>query len=188
MQSTETILTILVAVIAAFGFVQMLILAGMFLAMRKALKASGEYANELKTKVNPIIQETTEVLATTKGVIRRLEPKLEAAAGDLADMTKTASTEVRRISAHVEDLADRAKRQAERVDGMTTNALNGVDKVGHFLNEAVNMPARQMSGVVAAARAVMQTLRRPAPSSRPAPHVMTPREERIRQERQAAVR
>jgi hypothetical protein len=58
---------------------------------------------------------------------------------------------------------------------MTTTFLNGVDRFGSFLNEAVHMPLRQINGVVAAAKAVVDALRAPTPQrgrSRPVPQPM----------------
>jgi len=52
------------------------------------------------------------------------------------------------------------------MDTMTTSALNGVEQAGHLLNVAVGTPARQVSGVVAAARAVLSVLLSPRPSRR----------------------
>jgi hypothetical protein len=50
---------------------------------------------------------------------------------------------------------------------MTTEALNGLDRAGQLLTQAVSVPARQVAGVVAAAKAVLETLRKPAPRGRP---------------------
>jgi hypothetical protein len=57
---------------------------------------------------------------------------------------------------------------------MTTSFLNGVDRFGTFLNDAVHVPVRHANGVVAAVKAVVDTLRSPAAPRRPRPE-STPR-------------
>lgn len=182
MQSTDTILTILVTVIGVFAFLQLVILFAMFLALRKGMRAASAHALELKAnalelkthaleikgKVIPILEHTSELLQTTKGLVARLEPKIEAAAGDVADMTRTASAELKRLGASADEITDRVRRQAARVDGITTNALNGVDRASQFVGQAVSAPVRQFTGIVAAAKAVIDTLRTaPTPPARP---------------------
>lgn len=181
-QHLDTILIIMVAIFGVSVLLQLIVLGGAAIAMSKALKAAKEYADDMRGKIEPVLHSSHELLEKTRTLMARLEPKIEAAAGDLADITRTAREETTRISASMDEINERIRRQAERVDEMTTSALNGVDKVGHVLNVAVSTPARQVSGVVAAAKAVLNVLRSPSSSSpRPDP------EERIRAERQQYV-
>lgn len=167
MPNTETILTILVTVIAAAALLQLIILLVMLLAMRKGMKLAGEYATEMQSKVVPVLEHSKALIQTTKELITRLQPKLEVAATNLAELSQVASVEAKRIQESTEEITERVRRQAARVDGMTTDALNGIDRAGYLLNQAVSIPARQVAGVVAAAKAVFETLRKPAPRGRP---------------------
>ncbi|KAA6458195.1 hypothetical protein DYQ86_19940 [Acidobacteria bacterium AB60] len=163
MPNTELILIVLVAVIAGALIVMLIIAAALFFAVKKGMKAAGEYATELREKVVPAIDQSKEVLQSTKQLIHNLEPKLVAAATNVVDVTATAKAEIDKLSQSTEEITDRVRRQAARVEGMTTEALNGVDRVGHVLNQVVTVPVRQVSGVMAAAKAVIETLRAPAP-------------------------
>ena len=120
MDSTVTILTILVAAIGTLVLIQAIVMFAMFIVMRKGMKAAGAYAEEMKGKINPLLTESQEVLATTKHLVARLEPKLEAAASDLAEMTRTASDEMKNIRASADEITERVRRQAARVDTMTS--------------------------------------------------------------------
>ncbi len=166
MDSSITILTILVSAIGALILIQVGVMFGMFLMMRKGMKAAGTYADEMKAKVNPVLEQSSEVLAATKHLIARLEPKLEAAASDLAEMTRTASDEMKKIQASADEIQDRVRRQAARVDGIASTALDGVDRAGRILNSAVTIPVRQVSGAMAAVKAIVDALRSPAPGRR----------------------
>jgi hypothetical protein len=162
MPSTQMILTTLVAVIAVVGLVQLIIFLAMFVAMMKGIKLAEEYAAEMKDQLVPILENSKVLLQTTQGIITRLEPKLDAAATDLAEITKVASAEAKKILESADEIAGLVRKQAARVDGMTTDALNGIERAGQFVNEVVSVPVRQISGVLAAAKAIMETLRRPA--------------------------
>ena len=164
--NTELILTILVGIIAAGALVQMIVLVVVALALKKGAKLAGAYATEMQSKVVPVLEHSKALIQTTRELITRLEPKLEAAATNLADISQRASAEAKNIQDSTDEITERVRRQAARVDGMTTSALNGVDRAGHILNQAVSIPVRQISGVVAAARAVFDTLRKPSPRGR----------------------
>jgi hypothetical protein len=174
----ETILTVMVGITALAILMQAFVLLAIFLAMRKTATMLKEQAEEFRASVVPVLHTSKEVLATTnvtlstaKDLIARLEPKLDAAATDLADMAQAARSQTARLQASVDEIAGRVRQQAFRVDGMTTSVLNQLDRFGGFVNEAVNVPMRQVSGVVAAAKAIVDTLRAPAPPQprRPAP-------------------
>ena len=114
------------------------------------------------------------VLRSTQSLVKPFEPHLEFAATELADMAQRHScgrpTGCRRRSTKSRA---RARRQVDRVDKMATSALNGLDRFGGFVNEAVHLPVRQLNGIVAATKAVIETLRggapqRPSPAGAPA--------------------
>jgi uncharacterized protein YoxC len=163
MQNSEMILTISVAVIAAAALIQLMILFVLFLAARKGMKMAGEYAADFRDKVVPMIEQSRELLQTSRQLITKLEPKLDAAATDIAELAHTANVESKKISQSAEEIAERLRRQAARMDEMTTEALDRVDRAGHILDQVVTVPVRQVSGVMAAARAIIETLRAPAP-------------------------
>ncbi len=164
MQNTELILTVLVAVIAGAALVQLIILFVLFLAARKGMKLAAEYAVDMRDKIIPVIENSKALMQTSRQLIAKLEPKLEAAATNVAELAHTANVESKKMSQSAEEIADRLRRQAARVDGMTTEALDGIDRVGHVLNQVVTVPVRQVSGVMAAARAIIETLRAPTPA------------------------
>lgn len=161
MPSTEMILTILVAVIAVAGLIQLIVFIAIFVAIKKGMTAAGEYANEFRSDIVPVLEHSKKLISTTRELITRLEPKLEAAATDVAELAHIASAEARKMQESADEIAERVRRQAARVDGMATDALNTVDRVGTFVNQAVSVPLRQVSGVVAAGKAIYDTLRAP---------------------------
>lgn len=178
MANTETLLIVFIAITGAAVLLQAAVLLGLFLTVRKAVKTANEQADEYRTKLTPLIETGSQLIntandlvASTQKFIKNIQPKVESTVTELAGMAGDIRAEAARLQASVDEVAARARHQADRVDGMTTSFLNGIDRFGHFLNEAVHMPIRQVNGVVAAAKAVVDSLRAPAPPrprSRPA--------------------
>ncbi len=171
MQVSEITLIALVAVIGAMVLLQVIFMVATAIAVRKGMKVVQEQVNEVSASVGPFLRESREFIHQTKELVNRLEPKIESACEDLAEITRTTRTQVTKMQVSAEEISERVRRQAERVDHMATSTLNGVDRVGHFISDAVSAPVRQVSGIMAAARAVVDTLRSPGPArhARPAP-------------------
>ena len=170
MQMNTEVLLILAGVTIAV-LLQTAVLLGIFLTMRKAVQSAKEEADEMRGKLMPIIESGSQLIntgnslvAATHELIDGVRPRLVSAATELETMTHEIRAQVNQLQDSVDEVAQRARRQVDRVDSMTTSVLNGVDRFGTFLNEAVQVPIRQVNGVVAAAKAVMDTLRSPAPA------------------------
>jgi methyl-accepting chemotaxis protein len=172
----ETLLIVFIAITGAAVLLQACVLLGMYLTMRKAVQTGKEQADEFRSKIVPVLDSSKEflgiakaLLGTAQDLIKQLEPKLDSAASDLAGMARDLHVQTYRLQVSADEIAQKVRRQADRVDGMTTSVLNGVDRFGNFVNEAVKVPVRQVSGIMAAAKAVVETLRAPVPHQRKAP-------------------
>jgi methyl-accepting chemotaxis protein len=166
----ELLLTIFVAIAGVGVLLQGSVLFGIFLVVRKAVATGKAEADEYRAKLTPLIETGSQLITTgkdlvasTETLINELRPEIKTAAAELSDMVRDIHTQVNRLQVSVDEVTQKARRQADRVDHMTTSVLNGLDRFGGFVNEAVNLPVRQVSGIVAAARAVVDTLRAPAP-------------------------
>ena len=154
---------------------QAFVLLGIYLTVRKAVQTAKEQSEEYRAKLTPIIDNGSqliatgkELLASTQALVDGIRPQVQTATTELANLTHDVRSQVNQLQASVDEVAQKARHQADRVDGMTTSFLNGVDRFGAFVNEAAHVPIRQVNGVVAAARAVIDSLRSTAPP-RPRP-------------------
>jgi uncharacterized protein YoxC len=182
MQHLDTILIVMVAVYGVSVLLHISVLAFLALGMNKVLKQAKQYADDLDAKIKPVLSLAQEVLHQSKTLVSTLEPKLDAAAADMSEVARIARDGAARISASADEITDRVRRQAERVERMTSDALDGVEKAGTLLSNAVSTPVRRASAFVAAARAIVGALRRPAP-----PRPSQPTDEEIQRERQQYV-
>ena len=164
--NTENILIALVAITGVSVLLQIIVLLALTLAVRKGVETMKGYVEELRESALPLMAQARDFILRTKDLLNRMEPRLEAASVDLAEMTRTAREETEKLQVSLDQINERVQRQADRIDGMATTALNGVDRASRFVNDAVSIPFRQVSGFVAAARAVIGALRQPARSQR----------------------
>jgi len=153
---SQTILLAVVAVTAFAVLLQAIILLAIFIAVRKAARSLKEEAEDLRSSLMPVIYNTRDLFT-------RLAPKVEATVTDVAEIThglREQTTEVRSTVAHV---LVRVNRQASRVDAMLTGILDTVDRASGFVTDAVSRPMRQLSRLLASAKAIIESLRTPIP-------------------------
>ncbi len=174
----ETLLMIFIGITAVAVLLQACVLLGIFLTVRKAVQRGQDQADDVRARLNPFLDSSKELMESGKDLVKMakdliksadtliadLEPRLESAATELADMARDVHQQANRLQASVDEVAGKARRQVDRVDEMATSTLNGLERFGSFVNEAVNLPVRQLSGVIAAAKAVVGAMRAPAQS------------------------
>ena len=155
----ETLLLAFVAVTGLAVLLQALILLAIFLTVRKAASSVREQAEDMRSAVMPIVYNTRELMT-------RLAPKIEGTVDDLADIARGLKAQSAEMQSTVDEITGVMRRQTNRIDDKVTNVLNGVDKIGSFVAEVVSRPVRQVSGLLASIKAIVEALRAPAPEPR----------------------
>ena len=150
-QTLELILTFLVALAVVIQAIALIIILVM---VRKSLRSALQQFEELRFAVMPII-------STTQDLVQRLSPKIASVTDDLTEIAHKVRAEVNEVQATAKEIVERLRNQAARLDSMTSSVLDAVDRVGAFLNDAVSKPLRQLNGMLASARAVVDSLRSP---------------------------
>jgi hypothetical protein len=67
--------------------------------------------------------------------------------------------------ASVSEVLQRVRKQTNRIDEMITGLLNAADRAGDYVAGVVHGPVRQISGVLAAVKAIVESLRTPIPEA-----------------------
>ena len=70
------------------------------------------------------------------------------------------------VESSAQEILERVDSQSDRVDAMVSSALDAVDRAGVFVTEAASRPMRQLSGLLAAAKAIIESLRSSYPALR----------------------
>ena len=169
----QTILLGLAVITGLAMFLQVFILLGLSIAMRKAASSMQKEIGNLRSALMPVIFDTQEILASSRntlvsaqafvanaqGFLTRVSPKVEAAAGDLVEITKGLREQTAQVQSSVQEIVGQVRKQSNRVDNMVSGVLDTADRAGGYVNEVVTRPVRQISSILAAAKAIIESLR-----------------------------
>ena len=142
---------------------QAAVLLAILVGVLKLARTFREKADEFRVTAFPILNHSRQLLESTHSIISRIEPRVDAAATDLADITKKARSQAARFEAAANDIHERVNHQAQRIDGMATTVLDSVEYATGVVSKAVREPARRFSGAIAAVSAFVDRLGKPAP-------------------------
>lgn len=156
---SQTILLVIAAVVALALLVQAVLLLAIFIGTRKAISAAQSELEDLRASILPLAKDAREFFA-------RVAPKVEQTCSDVAALTHVARTQTSELQSAATEFIGRARSQVSRLDSMITNLMDGADRAGEFMSQAVNRPVRQVSGILASIKAVVETLRTPEPPAR----------------------
>jgi methyl-accepting chemotaxis protein len=176
----QTVLIALIAVTGLVALLQAIILLAIFFTVRKAARTLREETGKLHTSLMPVLYEARDTIASARdiltsaqaflagaqGFVSRMTPKIEAAAADLEEMTHGLLVQTGQLQSSAQEILERVRRQGDRLEAMFSSLLDTVDRAGGFVTEVVSKPVRQVSGVLRAAKAVVESLRGSAEARR----------------------
>jgi hypothetical protein len=154
--NSQTVQLIIVAAVALTMLLQAIVLLAIFTTLRKSAQAMREDIEELRSSVMPILGKVSDLIGSTG-------PKVEAAAQDLAAMSHNLRRQTADVQATANEVMERLRRQSARMDTMLTGILDAVDRATGFMSDAVTKPMRQLAGLLASAKAIVESLRSEAP-------------------------
>jgi hypothetical protein len=155
----QTIELALFALVALAMLVQAIVLLAAFFAMRAAARSIDQKLDAFNSSVTPLIDNT-------RALVTRLTPRIEETADDIAALTHSLRVQTADIQFAANEIVSRARIQAIRLDGMVSQVLDTLQRTGNFMSDTVNKPMRQFSAILASIKAVVESLRSGAPSSR----------------------
>jgi len=139
-------------IVTAFAVVlQMLILAGMFLAVRKTSAKMESLAEDVKTKVLPTAELAHSMMA-------ELRPKIETLVDNVSVSTSMMRTQLERIDATLTDIVDRTRLQVIRADEFVTNTMDKLEETREAVQRTVISPVRHISGLMHGVTVGLETL------------------------------
>jgi len=141
--------------VALFG--QFIVMLMAYFMVRKNIKTVQDEVGEIRSTVMPMLNRSKELL-------EKVAPKVESVAADMADIAQSAREQTAHIRFTADEVLARVYRQTSRMDNMITNVADGVEHAGNVVADSVTRPVRQVSAILAAAKAflgVLATGRRP---------------------------
>ena len=162
----DTIELLLIAVTAICILFQTIMLSAMFAAVRKGIKSLTDNVDDLRSSAMPVIDHT-------RGFVERITPKEEETAKNVAEISQSLKENTAKVGASASDVAQRVNAQSSRVDAMISSALDTLDRTAGFVVDTVNKPVRQLSGLLAGVKAVVEVLGDSEPPQRRSPVTQT---------------
>jgi len=164
----EAIELVCIAVTALAVLLQAIVLSAIYVALRKAIGSLRGEVEDLRSSLMPVANNTREVIVEARALIdnmrrlfARIAPKAETTVGDVARVARGLREQTEELEEAAQEVLARVRFQTGRVDAMTTSGLDAVDRAGSYVAVTVGKPVRQLAGLVAAARAIVGSLRGP---------------------------
>jgi ElaB/YqjD/DUF883 family membrane-anchored ribosome-binding protein len=130
-----------VAVTSVAVFLQMVILAALYFAVRQSSQRMDALAKEVKDKAIPAIEKAHEILT-------ELRPQVATIAGNLTHSTNLVRGHMTRLDATVHDILDRTRLQVIRADELVSRTMDGVEETTDVVHKTVMSPVRQLAGIM----------------------------------------
>jgi hypothetical protein len=151
MASNGALVGILIVIAITF-FLQMLIMGGMLMLLRKGTQESRQAIQEVEKKLDPIIFRVNRILENS-------EEKISNIVTDASEMTRLARGQAQKVDRVVSDALERTHAQVLRLDTIITGTLEAVEDAGVKVRRSVLGPLQQASAVLKGIRTGIDYIR-----------------------------
>jgi uncharacterized protein YoxC len=132
--------------------VQVAILIGLFLQLRKTTESINRMVTDLHTRMGPILTRTQILLEET-------QPKISALVDDASHMVYLARTQAQKMDRVFTEATDRLRGQLVRADRILTGTLEAVEDAGAQVRRSFLGPVQKVSAVVHGIKIGLDVLR-----------------------------
>lgn len=137
----DTWLKVFIAVTSFAVVLQAMILAALYLSVRKSTAKMEALAKELKEKAIPTIE-------TVQSFITEVRPKIDTIATNVSESSTLVKNQLERLDATLTDALDRTRLQVIRADELLNRTMDKVEETSEMVHKTVVSPLRQVSGVM----------------------------------------
>jgi len=137
----DTYLTVFIAVTAGAVLLQAMILAALYVSVRKSTAKMDALATELKEKAIPTIE-------TVQSFITEVRPKIDTITSNVSESSTLIKNQLERLDATLTDVLDRTRLQVIRADELLNRTMDKVEETSEMVHKTVVSPLRQVSGVM----------------------------------------
>jgi len=139
----DTWLKVFVAVTAGAVVLQAMIMAALYLAIRKSTAKVEAIAEEVKNKAVPTME-------SVQSFVIEARPKIDAITTNVSESTTLVRNQLGRIDATLTDALDRTRLQVIRADELLSRTMDRVEETSDVVHKTVMSPLRQVNGLMAA--------------------------------------
>ena len=137
----ESWMPFFVAVTALAVVLQMLILAGMYLSIRKSTERMTQIAEDMHQKMGPILTRLQVLMEDT-------QPRLTAIMANAAEISEIARGQAQKVDRVFSEAIDRLRLQVIRADQILTGTLEAIEDAGSQFRKTVWEPVQQVTAVL----------------------------------------
>jgi hypothetical protein len=153
-----------VMVTALAVVLQTIILATMFISLKRASDQMTRIASDLHGRINPIISRIDFLVGET-------QPRIVNMVTDASEVVHIARSQAQKVDRVLTEALDRMRIQLIHADQILTGALESIDDAGSSVRRTLLGPVQQATAVIRGIKTgleVLRSFRRPTPE-RPAP-------------------
>jgi hypothetical protein len=133
---------VLFSIVAAIALVvQVGILIGLFLQVKRTTESVNRMVNDMHTRIGPILTRTQILLDDT-------QPKITALVDDASHVVYLARTQAQKMDKVFTEASDRLRGQLVRADRILTGTLEAVEDAGTQVRRSFLGPVQKASAVV----------------------------------------
>jgi uncharacterized protein YoxC len=141
------------SIIAAIALVvQVGILIGLFMQLKKTTEAINRMVTDLHTRMGPILTRTQILLDET-------QPKISALVEDASQVVYLARSQAQKVDRVMTEAADRLRGQLVRADRILAGALEAVEDAGTQVRRSFWGPVQKASALVQGIKIGLDVLR-----------------------------
>ena len=137
----NTLLIISIAVTSLALIVQLVILMGMFTALKKTSAKVELLSEDIRTKVLPTAQLAQEM-------ITELRPKLLTVVDNVSVSTTVMRNQLERLDATLTDIVDRTRLQVIRADEFVNSTMDKLEETREAVQRTVVSPVKHLTGIM----------------------------------------
>jgi len=147
----STLLTIFIAITSAAVVLQMLILLGIYLTVRRTTSQMESIALDVQRRATPLLENARDIVADAT-------PKVKEITTNLAEASANVKRHATTLGETAVEIAVRAKNKVAQADDMVTRTLERVEKTTGAVQNSVLSPVRHVNGVLNAISVVIGSL------------------------------
>jgi hypothetical protein len=137
----STALTVFIAITSVAVVLQMAILLGLFLTVRRIGAQMESIALDFQRRVIPIVENTRDVLADAT-------PKLKEITSNLTEVSDTLKKQAATLGDAAVEMAMRARNKVAQADEMISHTLERVERTTGAMQNSVLSPVRRVNGIL----------------------------------------
>src|SRR5689334_7833863 len=141
MLMNSNLLTAFIAITSVAVVLQMLILLGIYLTMRRSTSQVHDIALDFQRRTTPLIENARDVLADAT-------PKVREITSNLAEASATLKKQATSLGDTAVEMAVRARNKVAAADDIMTRTLERVERTTGAVQNSVLLPVRRVNGIL----------------------------------------